>query len=129
MYSLVIILTVHCGFKRLVEQSRKAAEKQKTFMQYPFLTHFGVKSRGKNKMNTIDKKIFDKHYQQLLQCLKLQGKADATIDAYSCALRRVTEHFNCMPEQLTPISPCMHYGYCGLNIVIRVYCFLTRREK
>jgi len=53
-------------------------------------------------MNTIDKKIFDKHYQQLLQCLKLQGKADATIDAYSRALRRVTDHFNCMPEQLSP---------------------------
>ena len=53
-------------------------------------------------MNSIDKKIYDKHYQQHLQCLKLQGKADATIDAYSRALRRVTEHFNCLPEQLTP---------------------------
>ena len=53
-------------------------------------------------MNSRDKKIFDTHYQQLLQCLKLQGKADATIDAYSRALRRVTDHFNCMPEQLSP---------------------------
>jgi len=53
-------------------------------------------------MNSHDKKIFDIHYQQLLQCLKLQGKADATIDAYSRALRRVTEHFDCMPEQLSP---------------------------
>ena len=94
------------AFKRpfdcVVEQSRKAAEKQKAFIAYHFLTHFRVKSRGKSNMNSRDKKIFDKHYQQLLQCLKLQGKADATIDAYSRALRRVTDHFNCMPEQLSP---------------------------
>ena len=53
-------------------------------------------------MNSDDKKTFDKHYQQHLQCLKLQGKADATIDSYSRAVRRIVEHFNCLPEQLTP---------------------------
>ncbi len=53
-------------------------------------------------MNKTDKKTFDKNYQQLLKCLKLQGKADNTIDSYSRALRRVTDHFNCLPEQLTP---------------------------
>jgi len=53
-------------------------------------------------MKSTDKKTFAKQYQQLLQCLKLQGKADATIDAYSRAVRRVTDHFNCLPEQLTP---------------------------
>ena len=44
---------------------------------------------------------FDKSYQQLLKCLKLQGKADKTIDAYSRAIRRVVEHFDCLPEDLT----------------------------
>ena len=53
-------------------------------------------------MNTNDKKHFDKHYQQLLKCLKLQGKADNTIDSYSRALRRVADYFDCLPEQLTP---------------------------
>jgi len=53
-------------------------------------------------MNSNDKKHFDKHYQQLLKCLKLQGKADNTIDSYSRALRRVVAHFDCLPEQLTP---------------------------
>ena len=48
-------------------------------------------------MNEQDKKHFDKDYQQLLKCLKLQGKADNTIDSYSRALRRVTAHFNCLP--------------------------------
>ena len=53
-------------------------------------------------MNNRDKKHFDNHYQQLLKCLKLQGKADSTIDSYSRALRRVVDHFDCLPEQLNP---------------------------
>jgi len=53
-------------------------------------------------MNTQDKKHFDKHYQQLLKCLKLQGKADNTIDSYSRALRRLVNHFDCLPELLNP---------------------------
>jgi len=52
-------------------------------------------------MNTKDRKRYDKHYQQLLKCLKLQGKADVTIDSYSRAYRRVSEHFDCLPEKLT----------------------------
>lgn len=52
-------------------------------------------------MKKQDKKHFDNHYNQLLKCLKLQGKADKTIESYSRALRRVTAHFNCLPEQLT----------------------------
>jgi len=53
-------------------------------------------------MNKTDKKTFDKNYQQLLKCLKLQGKADKTIQSYSHALRRVVKHFDRLPEQLTP---------------------------
>lgn len=53
-------------------------------------------------MNKKDKKSFDKNYQQLLKCLKLQGKADKTIESYSRALRRVSAHFDCLPETLTP---------------------------
>ncbi len=44
---------------------------------------------------------FEQHYQQLLKCLKLQGKADKTIESYSRALRRVVWHFDCLPETLT----------------------------
>jgi len=53
-------------------------------------------------MNNNDKKTFDKDYQQLLKCLKLQGKADKTIASYSRALRRVSEYFDCLPQSLTP---------------------------
>ncbi len=53
-------------------------------------------------MNKLDEIKFNKNYQQLLQALKLQGKAEKTIDAYSRAVRRVVQHFDCLPEQLTP---------------------------
>ncbi len=53
-------------------------------------------------MNKSDQRTFDKHYQRLLQVLKLQGKADKTIDSYSRALRRVVAFFDCLPESLTP---------------------------
>ena len=53
-------------------------------------------------MNKQDKALFDKHYKRLLQCLKLQGKADNTIDSYSRAVRRVVKHFDRLPESLTP---------------------------
>jgi integrase len=52
-------------------------------------------------MNTKDRTRYDMHYQQLLKCLKLQGKADITIDSYSRAFRRVSKHFDCLPENLT----------------------------
>lgn len=51
-------------------------------------------------MTKNEKIHFDKHYQQLLKCLKLQGKADKTIESYSRAIRRVVEHFDCLPEDL-----------------------------
>lgn len=53
-------------------------------------------------MNKQDKACFDHHYKQLLKCLKLQGKSDNTIDSYSRGVRRVAEHFDCLPESLTP---------------------------
>ncbi len=53
-------------------------------------------------MTKNEKIHFDKSYQQLLKCLKLQGKADKTIDSYSRAIRRVVQHFDCLPEALTP---------------------------
>ncbi len=42
---------------------------------------------------------FNKLYQRHLRLLKLQGKSQKTIDAYSLAVRRVSEHFDCCPDQ------------------------------
>lgn len=44
---------------------------------------------------------FETLYQRHLKLLKLQGKSQKTIEAYSRAVRRVEEHFNCCPDQLT----------------------------
>lgn len=44
---------------------------------------------------------FDELYQRHLRMLKLQGKSQKTIDAYARAVRRISERFDCCPDQLT----------------------------
>jgi integrase len=44
---------------------------------------------------------FDKLYQRHLRLLKLQGKSQSTIDAYSRAVRRIHDYFDCCPDKLT----------------------------
>jgi len=52
-------------------------------------------------MNKAETNRFNEHYQRHLRLLKLQGKSQKTIDAYSRAVRRISEHFDCCPDQLT----------------------------
>lgn len=52
-------------------------------------------------MTTEEQARFNTLYQQLLTELKLQGLAPKTIDAYSRAVRRISDYFNCCPDQLT----------------------------
>lgn len=52
-------------------------------------------------MKKSEKERFKKLYQRHLRLLKLQGKAQKTIDAYSRAVRRISEYFDCCPDQLT----------------------------
>ncbi|MFT5260320.1 MAG: integrase/recombinase XerD [Saprospiraceae bacterium] len=51
-------------------------------------------------MNSLDQSRFNALYQQHINVLRLQGKADVTIDAYSRAVRRVSAFFDCCPDQL-----------------------------
>ena len=53
-------------------------------------------------MNPTESKRFKKLYQRHLRLLKLQGKSKKTIEAYSRAVRRVSDHFDCCPDKLTP---------------------------
>lgn len=41
-------------------------------------------------------------YQRHVQLLKLQGKSQKTIDVYSRAVRRISQKYDCCPEELTP---------------------------
>jgi integrase/recombinase XerD len=52
-------------------------------------------------MTKKELKRFNQLYENHLRILKLQGKADKTIEAYSRAVRRVSEHFDCNPDKLT----------------------------
>ena len=52
-------------------------------------------------MDKAEQNRFNKLYSQHVKLLKLQGKSQKTIDAYSRAVRRVTEHFDCCPDLLT----------------------------
>ena len=52
-------------------------------------------------MNKTETNRFNKLYQRHLRLLKLQGKARKTIDAYSRAVRRISQYFDCCPDQLT----------------------------
>jgi site-specific recombinase XerD len=53
-------------------------------------------------MDPTELNRFNELYQCHLRLLKLQGKSQKTIDAYSRAVRRVNDHFDCCPDQLTP---------------------------
>jgi integrase len=52
-------------------------------------------------MNPKDQKQFEKLYKMHLRALKLYGYADSSIDLYSRAVRRLVEHFDCLPTQLS----------------------------
>ena len=52
-------------------------------------------------MNKAQQKKFNSLYQHHISALQRQGKADATIDAYSRAVRRITEYYDLCPDRLT----------------------------
>jgi hypothetical protein len=46
-------------------------------------------------------KRFASLYERHLKLLKLQGKSDSTISAYSRAVRRIRDRYDCCPDTLT----------------------------
>ena len=61
-------------------------------------------------MKSTEANRFKKLYQRHLRLLKLQGKSQKTIDAYSRAVRRVRDHFDCCPDKLTPEQLETYFG-------------------
>lgn len=55
-------------------------------------------------MNSTDLERYNTLYEQHLTNLKLQGKRPATIDAYSRAVRRIAQFFDCCPDALTTLQ-------------------------
>jgi site-specific recombinase XerD len=52
-------------------------------------------------MNATEQTRFDELYNRHLRTLKLRGMSAKTIDSYARAVRRVSSHFACCPDQLT----------------------------
>jgi len=52
-------------------------------------------------MNKSEVKRFAALYERHLKLVKLQGRSTSTIDAYSLAVRRIKDRFNCCPDTLT----------------------------
>lgn len=52
-------------------------------------------------MDQAETNRFNELYQRHLRLLKLQGKSQKTIVAYARAVRRIKEHFDCCPDQLS----------------------------
>lgn len=61
-------------------------------------------------MKSTEANRFKKLYQRHLRLLKLQGKSQKTIDAYSRAVRRVSDHFDCCPDKLTTEQLETYFG-------------------
>lgn len=51
-------------------------------------------------MNKAQQKKFQSLYQKHVNALKRQGKSQKTVDAYSRAVRRITEYFDICPDRL-----------------------------
>jgi len=69
---------------------------------YNFQTQFRVLLKGKYTMKNPEDLPCYEQYQRHVKLLKLQGKAKKTVDSYSRAIRRVSEYFDCCPDELTP---------------------------
>lgn len=52
-------------------------------------------------MNKAQQTKFESLYQQHVNALRRQGKADTTIDVYSRAVRRIAEYYDTCPDRLT----------------------------
>jgi integrase/recombinase XerD len=61
-------------------------------------------------MDPSEQSRLDDLYQRHLRMLKLQGKSNKTINVYARAVRRVTKHFDCCPDQLTPEQLEIYFG-------------------
>lgn len=53
-------------------------------------------------MNNEQQSRFENDYKRHVKLLKLQGKAPRTVKSYAHAVRRVSKHFNCHLDELTP---------------------------
>ena len=89
--------------QRFVERSRYAAgsEDFKDGSTLSGITQFGVIHDEEYSMQPDEQKRFEDLYDRHVRALILWGYAQRTIDAYSRAVRRVRDFFDCVPDRLS----------------------------
>jgi integrase len=61
-------------------------------------------------MKSSEQARFDTLYKRHLRALKLQGMSDSTMDVYARAVRRVTQYYDCCPDQLTTEQLAVYFA-------------------
>ncbi len=84
----------------MVGRSRYAAEKKTKIGYTPLSVQFRAHIRKEYTMDQEETNRFNELYQRHLRLLKLQGKSDKTIDAYSRAVRRISEYHSNRSKKL-----------------------------
>jgi integrase/recombinase XerD len=76
-------------------------KKQKTVYNSSWCSIPGTYNKKEYTMKPSEVKRFAGLYKRHLKLLKLQGKSDSTISAYSRAVRRIRDRYDCCPDKLT----------------------------
>lgn len=74
-------------------------------------------------MSPNEKRRFDRQYKKHLLALKLQGKADKTIDVYSRAVRRLVLRFNKCPDRVSRKQIEQHFSELVVSAGVKARVF------
>ena len=83
---------------RLDEAAMRQKKNQKQSIT-PVSVQFRAFFKKEYTINSKEVNRIKKLYQHHLRLLKLQGKSQKTIDAYSRAVHRISDHFDCCSDK------------------------------
>ena len=91
-----------CGsaLTRLLNEATMRQKKQKAVYNSSKCSMPDTYNKKEYTMKSSEVKRFADLYERHLKLLKLQGKSKSTIDAYSRAVRRIRDHYDCCPDKL-----------------------------
>ena len=94
------VSVIHCKF--WLDEAAMRQKSVATVTVYNFLGQYRAMIKGKYTMKKPEDLPCYEQYLRHVKLLELQGKAKKTVDSYSRAIRRVSDYFDCCPDELTP---------------------------